>query len=206
LILTRLPRLKLGEATPNCGFAPGVATQGRPESMKIAVGSTNPVKVAAVQTTIERAWPGAEVVAVSVVSGVTAMPMSDAECIEGARNRATAARQQGMADLGVGLEGGVHLDVMGLMLVGWVVVNDGSGREGIGASGRLPLPLAIARRVTAGEELGPLMDELLGVANVKQKGGAVGALTAGLVQREEAFAMAVAYALAPFVSPQFYLA
>lgn len=174
--------------------------------MKVAVGSTNPVKVAAVQSTIERAWPGTEVVAVPVASGVTVMPMSDTECIEGARNRATAARQQVTADLGIGLEGGVHPDVIGLLLVGWVVVNDGSGREGIGAAGRLPLPPVIARRVAAGEELGPLMDELLGVTNVKQKGGAVGALTAGLVQREQAFALAVAYALAPFVSPHFYAA
>jgi non-canonical (house-cleaning) NTP pyrophosphatase len=48
------------------------------------------------------------------------------------------------------------------------------------------------------------MDELLGQKNVKQKGGAVGALTAGLVLRQETFAVAVAYALAPFVSPKFY--
>jgi inosine/xanthosine triphosphatase len=48
------------------------------------------------------------------------------------------------------------------------------------------------------------MDELLGEENIKQKGGAVGALTAGLVQREQAFALAVAYALAPFVAPHFY--
>lgn len=133
------------------------------------------------------------------------MPMSDAECIAGARNRAIAARQQTAADLGVGLEGGVHPDEIGLLLVGWVVVCDGTGREGIGAAGRLPLPPVIARRVTAGAELGPLMDELLGEENIKQKGGAVGALTAGLVQREQAFALAVAYALAPFVAPHFYL-
>jgi non-canonical (house-cleaning) NTP pyrophosphatase len=48
------------------------------------------------------------------------------------------------------------------------------------------------------------MDELVGQQNVKQKGGAVGALTAGLVLRQETFAVAVAYALAPFVSPSFY--
>ena len=48
------------------------------------------------------------------------------------------------------------------------------------------------------------MDELLGDHNTKQKGGAVGALTAGLVSRGTAFAIAVAYAMAPFVSPAFY--
>jgi non-canonical (house-cleaning) NTP pyrophosphatase len=48
------------------------------------------------------------------------------------------------------------------------------------------------------------MDELLGEENVKQKGGAVGALTAGLVPRSDTFAVAVAYALAPFVASKFY--
>jgi len=62
----------------------------------------------------------------------------------------------------------------------------------------------IAERILAGEELGPVMDELLNDRNVKKKGGAVGALTAGLVPRREAFAIAVAYALAPFVAPGFY--
>jgi non-canonical (house-cleaning) NTP pyrophosphatase len=55
-----------------------------------------------------------------------------------------------------------------------------------------------------GRELGPLMDELLGEENIKQKGGAVGALTAGLVPRSDTFAVAVAYALAPFVAREFY--
>ena len=48
------------------------------------------------------------------------------------------------------------------------------------------------------------MAELLGQDNVKRKGGAVGALTGGLVLRQETFAIAVAYALAPFVAPRFY--
>jgi len=48
------------------------------------------------------------------------------------------------------------------------------------------------------------MDDVLDDHNVKQKGGAVGALTAQLQVRGDAFAMAVAYALAPFVSPDLY--
>ncbi|MCI0397785.1 MAG: inosine/xanthosine triphosphatase [Chloroflexi bacterium] len=120
------------------------------------------------------------------------------------RHRATAARRAASADLGVGLEGGVNHEPAGLVLTGWVVVVDSNGREGVGGAGRLPLPPLIARRVAAGEELGPLMDELLSEDNVKQKGGAVGALTAGLATRGQAFALAVAYALAPFVSPHFY--
>ncbi|MFQ5400385.1 MAG: inosine/xanthosine triphosphatase [Anaerolineae bacterium] len=172
--------------------------------MKIAVGSTNPIKVAAVQSTVVRIWPDAQVTPVRVPSGVSDMPGSDRETITGARNRAAAARAQLDADLGIGLEGGVHQSGEGLMLQGWVVVVDGNGREGVGGAARLPLPPVIAERILAGEELGPVMDDLLNDRNVKKKGGAAGALTAGLVPRREAFTIAVAYALAPFVAPGFY--
>ncbi|MBK8987509.1 MAG: inosine/xanthosine triphosphatase [Chloroflexi bacterium] len=172
--------------------------------MRIAVGSTNPVKVTAVQTIVSQLWPEAVVTAVSVATGVSHMPLNDDETITGARNRARAARAAVNADLGFGLEGGVHPDPIGLVLQGWVVVTDGNGREGIGGAGRLRLPAGLASRVLAGEELGPVMDELLGEANVKAKGGAVGALTGGLVPRAQAFALGVAYALAPFVAPEFY--
>ncbi|MGD8807731.1 MAG: inosine/xanthosine triphosphatase [Chloroflexota bacterium] len=172
--------------------------------MKIAVGSNNPVKIEAVRSVVARVWPQAEIIPVKVASGVPAMPMSDADCLAGARNRARAAQAVTQASLGLGLEGGVNPEPAGLMLLGWVVAVDGQGREGVGGGARLPLPSSIARRVLAGAELGPVMDEILGQKNVKQKGGAVGALTAGLVLREDTFALAVAYALAPFVSPRFY--
>ena len=174
--------------------------------MVIAVGSINPVKKTAVSTVIQRIWPKAAIEAIAVPSHVSDMPMSDKETIRGATNRAIAARVQLKADLGIGLEGGVHQSDVGLMLQGWVVIVDENSRQGVGGTARLPLPASISQRVLAGEELGPIMDELLGETNVKQRGGAVGALTAGLVLRQETFAIAVAYALAPFVSPQFYLA
>lgn len=132
------------------------------------------------------------------------MPMSDQECILGSRNRAQWARNATGADFGFGLEGGVNMEPSGLMLVGWAAVIDANDQEGIGGGARLPLPDGIARRILAGEELGPVMDDILGQNNVRQKGGAVGALTGSLVLREETFAVAVAYALSRFVAPQFY--
>ena len=172
--------------------------------MIIAVGSLNPIKIRAVQSVSEKVWPEANVIPIDAPSGVSAMPMSDAKCLLGARNRARQARESAAADLGIGLEGGVNLEPAGLMLLGWVAILDAHGREGIGCTARLPLPEAIAERVLGGEELGPVMDELLGQYNVRQKGGAVGALTGGLVLRQETFAIAVAYALSPFVVPRFY--
>lgn len=172
--------------------------------MKIAVGSINPVKIAAVGDIVARKWLHAEVIALDVPSGVSAMPLSDAETLTGAKNRARAALTAAQADLGIGLEGGVNQEQSGLMLMGWVVVVDGNGRTGIGGAARLPLPEHIALRVLKGEELGDVMDDILNAENIKQKGGAVGALTAGLVMRQDTFAIGVAYALAPFVSEELY--
>jgi non-canonical (house-cleaning) NTP pyrophosphatase len=62
------------------------------------------------------------------------------------------------------------------------------------------LPDRIADRVRAGEELGPVMDEVLGEDDVARNQGAAGALTAGSIDREEALASAVAGALGPFVT------
>ncbi len=172
--------------------------------MKIAVGSTNPVKITAVSQMFLNVWPAAEIVPVAVTSGVSEMPMTDAETRLGAQNRAIAAQEALDADFGVGLEGGVHPEPFGLTLQGWVVIVARNGRIGIGGCPRLQLPTHIAQRVLAGEELGPVMDDLLEEHNVKQKGGAVGALTDHLVMRGDAFAIAVAYALAPFVKPDLY--
>lgn len=172
--------------------------------MNVAVGSTNPAKLEAVRAAILRVWPDAQVAGVAVPSGVSEMPLSDAECLAGARNRARAARASLAADLGVGLEGGVQRQEDMLFLVGWVVVCAADGREGLAGTARLPLPALIAERVAAGEELGLVMDDLLDEHKSNHRGGAVGALTAGLVMRGEAFAMAVSYALAPFVAGEFY--
>ena len=172
--------------------------------MNVAVGSTNPVKVGAARSVIERVWPEAAVAGFDVHTGVSAMPMSDLECQIGARNRAITALQLATADLGIGIEGGVHEENGVLMLTAWTVIVNGCGLEGVGGSGRIPLPQWIAARVREGEELGFVMDDVLNDTNVKQKGGAVGAFTAGLVSRQEALALSVAYAVAPLVSPHLY--
>ncbi|MCB8943859.1 MAG: inosine/xanthosine triphosphatase [Ardenticatenaceae bacterium] len=172
--------------------------------MKIAVGSTNPVKIEAVRSVVQRVWPEAHVTGIAVPSGVSEMPLSEAEMIAGAKNRAILAREKLSADLGFGLEGGLHEASFGWELQGWVAVVDDDGRSSIGSGTRLPLPHHLVQRVLAGAELGHVMDDLLGETNVKQKGGAIGALTGGLIMRQDAFTHSVIYALAPFLAPEFY--
>jgi non-canonical (house-cleaning) NTP pyrophosphatase len=49
------------------------------------------------------------------------------------------------------------------------------------------------------------MDRVTGEHNTKQNAGAVGILTAGLVDRQRAYEALVTYALAPFLSSDHFI-
>ena len=171
--------------------------------MRVSVGSGNPVKVAATERALADRGEAA-VESVGVDSGVSEQPTGHAETVEGAENRARQAVNAGDYDLGVGIEGGVaRFDGSdGLYLIMWAAVTDGD-RTGRGAGPSLRLPEDVADRVDAGEELGPVMDDLLGESGVARERGAAGALTDGIIDRESALAHAVAGAMGPFVTSHY---
>lgn len=172
--------------------------------LTIAIGSTNPVKVAAVRGIVSAVWPAARLVPVPVDSGVGKMPMSDEKGKHGALQRARQAQKLTGADVGIGLEGAIHQAPEGMYTTNWVAIIDRDGRTSLANGGRLPLPECIARELRDGEELGPIIDRYSGQLNSKQHQGAAGYLTSGLVPREAAFQIAVAFALAPFLHPELY--
>ncbi|SFF93951.1 inosine/xanthosine triphosphatase [Halopelagius inordinatus] len=165
--------------------------------MRVAVGSGNPVKCDAT----ERALDDADVSSVPVPSGVSEQPTGIAETRTGAENRAVAALESGDYDFGVGIEGGVASfeGSADLFLVMWAAVTDGEA-TGFGAGPSLRLPGRIADRIREGEELGPVMDDVLGTENVAKKQGAAGAFTGGRMSRTDALESAVTAAFAPFSS------
>jgi inosine/xanthosine triphosphatase len=169
--------------------------------MRVGVGTGNPVKVQATETALELP---ATVESVPVESGVPDQPRGHAETRRGAENRARNALAEGDHDLGVGVEGGVARfdDADGLYLVMWAAVTDGD-RLAAGAGPALRLPDHIADRVETGEELGPVMDDVLGEDGVKRRQGAAGALTGGIIDRESALVHALAGALGPFVTDHY---
>jgi inosine/xanthosine triphosphatase len=171
---------------------------------RVAVGSKNPVKIAATQAVIARAFPGAEVVSLSTDSEVSEQPWGDAETRRGALNRARAALIAGDADLGVGLEGGMIETELGLMTCAWCVILDADGRMGVGGGVHMLVPPVVAEMLRTGGELGPAMDQLTGQHNTKQGQGAVGILTGGLNDRQSAYEQLVTMALAPFIQTSLY--
>jgi inosine/xanthosine triphosphatase len=168
--------------------------------MTIAVGSTNPVKLAAAQAILSRAFPEAEFTAAEVSSGLPEQPWGDEQTRQGAYQRACQVLQKTGANLGVGLEGGLVETSVGLMTCAWCAIVDQAGKVGYGGGVHMLLPPVVAEILQQHGELGPAMDALIHETNTKQKQGAVGILTNGLSNRQAAYEQLVAMAAAPFVT------
>ena len=171
----------------------------------VIVGSTNPVKVASVRDAFHQAlYHQAEVKGVRVISGVPDQPLSDKDTLLGARNRAHNARTQHPgADYWIGIEGGVEERKGQFEAFGWVCVLS-SHHQSSARSATFPLPPSVGARLTRGEELGLVIDQLFDEENSKQKGGAVGLLSKELITREALYYQPIVLALLPFMQPDLY--
>jgi non-canonical (house-cleaning) NTP pyrophosphatase len=204
----------------------------------IAVGSTRRPKLDAVRAALDSLWsklspnlsqeispPGArfEIVGREVPSGVRETPLSHAESMVGARNRAEALVQIARGEelpwkYFVGLEGG--LDVVEVpdrtrpgdsnvrrvvFLSSWAYVTDGTERGAFGQSGAIALPESLAAEVIDnGVSLSVAIDAFAARQGVRDAEGAWGVLTAGLITRRDSFRIAAINAFAPFFNAGLY--
>jgi inosine/xanthosine triphosphatase len=139
-----------------------------------------------------------------VPSGVRDQPEGDAETIRGATQRATTALELSGADFAIGIEGGVVEEAGSMRTCAWAAVVARDGRVGVGGSLAMSLPDRVAALVRGGMELGHAMDRVSGGRDTKRGAGAVGILTAGLVDRQRAYEALVTYALAQFLAPAYF--
>jgi inosine/xanthosine triphosphatase len=170
----------------------------------VAVGSTNPVKVASARAVVRHWRADAAVQGVAVDSGVPDQPWGDEETIRGARHRAVAARAALDADVGVGIEGGTIDGPDEVRSCAWAVIALRDGRTFVGGSLSMPLPAAVGALVRTGTELSHAMDAVSGTTNTKHGPGAVGILTNGYVDRQRAYETILAYAFAPLLGAAWY--
>jgi len=174
----------------------------------VVVGSTNEGKVIACQRAFQRAFGEVDVRGLTVPSGVAEQPQGD-ECFAGARNRAEAVREAVRAlstpvDYAVGIEGGmVKLHDRWFGFSAACVIGEG-GRAGYGTSPMFELPAPITACLLNGTLLGDIVTELTGDEAFRERRGAVGLLTRGLLTRENAHECGVLAALAPHLSPERY--
>lgn len=170
--------------------------------MRVVVASHNPVKIGAVKEAFGSQFPDVEIelAPVSVSSGVTDQPMTDAETLLGARNRVINAREaEPGADFWVGLEGGLDTFDGQLMAFAWMAIGGPGGVVSESRSATLPLPPAVQELIQSGHELGDANDKVFVTINSKHGGGAYGLLTNGLYTRESIYTQTLILALIPFV-------
>lgn len=172
--------------------------------MKIVVASKNPVKIKATLLGFESYFTGVVAEGVNVESEVADQPMSNAETLLGARNRAKNAKQQfPKSDFWVGIEGGIETTENGLTAFAWIVIFSGEN-SGEARTTSFRLPPKVAELIEQGYELGIANDILFKKKNSKQKTGAVGILTNNKVSRTDLYKQAVQLALIPFLNPKLY--
>jgi len=173
---------------------------------KIVIASHNPVKLQAARNGFQRMFPGEpfEWISLSISSGVAEQPMTDAETCLGAQNRAQgAAHLRPDASFTVGIEGGIEQRPDGMIAFAWVAIQSGS-RLGKARTGAFFLPDEVARLIQEGKELGEADDIVFQRNNSKQENGAVGLLTANVIDRTQLYEQAVILALIPLVNPHLY--
>lgn len=173
-------------------------------SIRVAVGSANPVKLKAAEAGFADAFPDrrTSILPRHVASGVSDQPMSDEETLVGARNRVRELQRDHPGfDYFVGIEGGISARNRHFDAFAWVVISDGT-REGESRTASFILPPEVEQLVRQGLELGDANDRVFGTTNSKQDMGAVGLLTRGLVTRVNLYQPAVVLALIPFLSDQ----
>ena len=173
--------------------------------LKILVGSKNPVKIESVREAFAYYFDSLEVSGREVDSKVSAQPIDD-ETFKGAKNRAKAlvklAKEENLsADYFVGIEGGIIEEHDQWFALGCICIMNSKGETSIGTSALFPLPSIIVTELLNGKELGEVIDAIANDENSKQKGGAIGYLTNGIITRKELYKQGIISALVPFLHP-----
>jgi inosine/xanthosine triphosphatase len=176
--------------------------------MKILVGSKNPVKISSVEESFANYFDNLEVIGVEVDSGVSHQPFGD-ETFIGARNRASALikinnEQQFNAEFFIGIEGGVIYQFEKWFAFGCMCIIDNNGNVGFGLTPHFELPANVVEELQKGIELGEVMDEIQNEENTKQKQGAIGYFTNGVMNRKELYIEGLKVAVIPFLHKKMF--
>lgn len=175
-------------------------------SMKIAIGTLRTPKVEGIRSGVAtcpyfaEVESGVEYITRNVSSGISHMPTTVSEVMEGAKNRAdNLVKETIVADYYVGIEGGTSYIGESSYIFGCVYVRDSAGVGHFGFSPMIEVPSICERMIyEEGKELGPIMDELSGMLDMRSANGAMGAWSNNMFSRKDEFALAFKAAIAPF--------
>lgn len=176
--------------------------------VKILVGSTNPAKIDSVKEAFSHYFKEMEVIGVDVQSNVPEQPLNN-QTFDGAQNRAKALQKINQennygASYFVGIEGGIiHLYSRWFAFAVSCIMDD-TGRTGFGISPQFEISEAMTTEILNGEVLGTIAERITGEQNVNHKGGIVGFLTKGIIDRRSLQVPSLVTALVPFLNKEIY--
>ncbi|RLI44334.1 inosine/xanthosine triphosphatase [Candidatus Bathyarchaeota archaeon] len=175
--------------------------------MRVAVGSTNPVKIEAVKTCFNNFLDSVSIEAVEVET--KPQPIGIDETIRGAVKRGLEALKKTGADLGVGIEAGlIKLEhtITGYINQHMCAIIDKQGHITIGLSMGFEFPPKVVEKILSGEakEAEEAMEEISGIKEIGNKTGAIGYLTKEKITRKDLCIQAIISALIPRINPQLY--
>jgi len=180
------------------------------ETIKIGVGSANPVKISSVRSTFQDVLdylgksPSLDIEGYNVDSGVPDQPIGLETIYKGAYNRAIEASKIRENDYNIGLEAGIyvvngkHIDLQFCAIIDkkdWVTIGHGGG---------FTYPESVIEKVKTGMEVGDIFASMSGKKNIKSQEGAIGMLSRGYIDRTGFSKHSVLMALIPRISPEFY--
>ncbi len=176
--------------------------------MEVLVGSENPVKIEAAREVFSKYFGRVKVTGSGVSSKVSAQPIGE-EAFEGAKNRALELKKLNeeknlRADFFVGIEGGIIKLYSRWFALGVGCVIDNQGRIGYGVSPYFELPESIVEQLLSDSELGEVMEQISGRDNIRQKEGAIGILSKGIMDRKDLYIHCLIVALVPFLNNELY--
>lgn len=173
--------------------------------LRVAVGSTNPVKVGAVKNIFTQIFGYVEVEAIEPDLDLEKQP-KERSTVEGAMRRARFAIESACSDFGVGIEAGLFLNEhIGRQLdVQYCAVVDASGNMTVGHGPGFQYPPAVLEAVAKGEAVGDVMARITGIEGIGRKSGSIGYLTDGMMDRTSLTEIAVLMSLVPRVRVELY--
>ena len=179
-------------------------------SMRVAVGSLNPVKVGAARLVFERFFGEVEIHPVRVKTSIPAQPIGVDQVIRGAVERAYQALSSVTgSDYGVGLEAGLipyPWTITGYLNHQVCALVDHELKITLGSSMGFEFPSRVIERLERGEvmEAEEVMEEITGIERIGEAAGAIGYLTKNHVKRLDLSIQALTSALIPRLNPNLY--
>jgi len=159
------------------------AVDSNASMIKIAVGSTNPIKIQAVRNALSNG--SMQLISCSASSNVRPQPLSDDETLQGAINRARHSLVQTDSFLAIGLEAGVVFLHDEVYLCHWAALVDRDHKTYSTNGPLILLPKDYTQDLVKGKNLDEIMHERTGIENLGSKQGAVGFFTNNNLDREQ---------------------